>query len=144
MHRDLFLTWKGEERSFAPTFRFLRRVDAKLQSDPDRKSNLFSVALVLNQGGEALMDIPIAMSLFLKEVGFSASEEECWFVVSAVNGQSATSEQASDYANFALALTQALIPDIDLGKNQEAPASEKPKSRGKRQSTQKLTGQAAI
>lgn len=142
VQRDLVLTWQGQDFLLSPTFRFLRRVDAILQGDPDRKSNLFSVALVVNAGGNAILDVPIVMSLFLKEAGAEATEEECWKLVSAVVSRSATPEQAADYANFAITLTQAIMPDIDQGKNPDAPASKKPKSRGSRQS-QKSTGMAA-
>ena len=143
VQRDLTLTWRGQEVLLSPTFRFLRRVDAILQGDADRKSNLFSVALVVNAGGSAILDVPIVMSLFLKEAGVDASEEDCWEVVSAVVSRSATPDQAADYANFAMTLAQSIMPDFDQGKNQNAPAHQKPKSRGKRQS-QKLTGTDAI
>lgn len=143
MNRDLVLSWKGEERTFSPTFRFLRRVDAKLQSDPDRPGNLFQTALTIHKGGSAIMDVPIAMSLFLKEAGFDVSEEECWHIVSVITSKEATDEQRADYANFGMAITQAILPEMDLGKNPEAPAPEAPESRGE-QKSQALTGQAAI
>lgn len=143
MHRDLVLTWKGEERTFSPTFRFLRRVDAKLQADPDRKGNLFSTALVVTQGGSQIMDVPIVMSMFLREVGFDVSEEECWHILVVVTAGEADETQRTDYTNFALALAQAILPEDTQGKNRVAPASEKPKSRGK-QKSQASTGQAAI
>ena len=142
VQRDLLLTWRGQEFLLSPTFRFLRRVDAILQGDQDRQSNLFSVALVVNAGGSAILDVPIVMSLFLKEAGAEATEEECWELVSAVVGRSATPEQAADYANFSITLTQAIMPDFDQGKNQSAPVSQKPKSRG-RPKSQKSTGTAA-
>jgi hypothetical protein len=141
--RDLVISWKGEERAFTPAFRFLRRVDAKLQSDPDRKGNLFTVALTVINGGSAIMDVPVVMSEFLREAGFSVSEEECWHVLSAITSGHATGQQREDYANFAMILQSALVPDVSFGKNPDAPASEKPKSRGATKS-QKSTGQAAI
>jgi hypothetical protein len=141
--RDMMISWKGEEKQFSPTFRFLRRVDAKLQNDSDRKSNLFTVAKVLNAGGSEILDVPIVMSLFLAEAGFETTEEECWHVVSTVISGHCTMQQRIDYANFALTLTQAVLPDMDFGKNPEAPSESVPKGRGKAAS-QKSTGQAAI
>lgn len=138
--RDMAVTWKGEEKQFSPTFRFLRRVDAKLQSDKDRRSNLFTVAKVLNAGGSEILDVPIVMSLFLNEAGFDVTEEECWHVVSTVISGHCTQEQRIDYANFAMTLTQAVLPDMDFGKNPEAPSESAPQDRGKKAS-QKSTGQ---
>lgn len=106
-----------------PSFRFLRRVDGILQRDPDRAGNLFSVGLVVTQGGAALMDVPIVMAEFLKEAGFQVTEEECWAVVGAVSSGTATEQQRADYTAFALALTEALVPEVGQGKNAEAPAA---------------------
>ena len=144
MQRDLTLTWKGEEKTFVPTFRFLRKVDAALQSDPDRSGNLFSTALVVNQGGKAIMDVPIVMSMFLAEAGFEGvSEDDCWRVVTAITTKSGEATALQDYSAFALALTNAIIPDLDLGKNPDAPASPKSGSRGKSKPRRQSTGQAA-
>lgn len=141
--RDLSLTWKGEEKTFSPTFRFLRRVDAKLQGDGDRRSNLFTVAKVINAGGSEIMDVPIVMSMFLAEAGFSASEEECWHVLSAVISGDASPSQMEDYASFGLAVTNAILPQVDFGKNPDAPSAGAPAVKGKRAS-RKSTGTAAI
>lgn len=143
VERDMTITWKGEEKTFSPTFRFLRRVDARLQTDEYRKGNLFTVAKVVNAGGAEIMDVPIVMSMFLKEAGFEASEEECWHVLSTVISGECDEDQRADYANFAMTLTQAVLPQIDFGKNPEAPSESAPKRRGKGAS-RKSTGQAAI
>lgn len=141
--RDMSVSWEGEEKQFSPTFRFLRHIDAKLQSDKDRKSNLFTVAKVINAGGSEILDVPIVMAMFLQEAGFDVTEDDCWQVVSAVISGHCTREQRIDYANFALTLTQAVLPDMDFGKNPEAPSESVSKDRGKKAS-QKSTGQGAI
>lgn len=144
MQRDLTLTWKGEAKTLVPTFRFLRKVDASLQADPDRSGNLFSTALVVNQGGKAIMDVPIVMAMFLNEAGFEGvTEEDCWRVVTAITTNSGDAVAVQDYRSFALALTNAIIPDLDLGKNPDAPASKKTGSRGKSKPRRRSTGRAA-
>jgi len=116
VHRDSRITWQGEEHSFSPSFRFLRSMDARLQGDPERPTNLFQIACTVRNGGKEIMDIPLVWAAFLKEAGIEATEDDCWVVVSSVASGYSTDSQRADYHSFADAIAVALVPGIEMGK----------------------------
>ena len=118
--RDVIVRWQGQEATLVPSFRFLRRLDARLRTDPDRKSSMPQCAQTLLLGGDALMDIPIVFSAFLAEAGITASEEDCWALVSTISSGGGDEEQRLTYSALAAAVIESVIPGVDLGKNPEA------------------------
>ena len=127
LFRDQIISWQGEERTFAPDFRFLRALDGKLQSDPERKTNLPQVALTVNNGGAHYMDIPVVWAAFLQKAGFDgATENDCWGQLALITSGEATDSARADYASFAAALFHSLYPSADLGKL-TAPQKQPPK-----------------
>jgi len=116
VHRDSHITWQGEDHSFSPSFRFLRSMDAKLQGDPERPTNLIQIAYTIRNGGKEIMDIPVVWAAFLKEAGIEATEDDCWVVVSSVVSGYSTESQKADYHSFANALAGAVAPGVEMGK----------------------------
>jgi hypothetical protein len=131
--RDYTITWQGESYTFSPAFRFLRSLDAKLQSDRERPTNLVQVAFTMHSGGRAMMDIPVVWAACLNSAGVDATEDDCWAAVSAVASEGATQVQKDDYQSFYLALAGAIAPSVDLGKpparqEEKAPSRKRKKT----------------
>lgn len=117
LFRDQTITWRGEGKSFSPAIRFLRNLDAQLQSQPNRPTNLPQVALTINNGGADYLDIPLVWAAFLDRAGFKGvTEDDCWCVLSAITAGEGSEMDKADYASFATALFHSLYPHVDLGK----------------------------
>lgn len=119
--RDLTLSWGGVEREFCPDFRYLRRLDAKLRADPDRKSDLLRTALTVLAGGEEWWSLPIVWADMLAAAGFDGvGEDDCYRCIVANVMHEADAHQKAAYLAFAAAITAAVLPDVDLEKKADA------------------------
>lgn len=122
--------WKGEEYEFVPTLEFLEAIEA-IRVGGERL-NLLRIAGELQMGGARPTDVTRVFHAMLREAMRSdaPSREDVY--------RSITTDRDGDYAHNAMTFIAAVLPDYDLGKKPEAPASKaKPK---RRQSRSKSTG----
>lgn len=118
--REVELKWQGETYTMTPSLAVLRRIKSHGLNNVQLASECF-------HGGVDPCDLVVVHCAFMSEAGVKITEEESYeFLTSG----------SPDVVAFQMAYVQAVIPSVDLGKKQEAPA-KKParKARAKKSKT---------
>lgn len=118
--REVELKWQGETYTMTPSLAVLRRIKSHGLNNVQLASECF-------HGGVDPCDLVVVHCAFMAEAGVKITEEESYeFLTSG----------SPDVVAFQMAYVQAVIPSVDLGKKQEAPA-KKParKARAKKSKT---------
>lgn len=105
--RDITMTWKGEDYTFTPSNRLLRRIEVK------GDLSIANVAHGAASGQAKLSLVAFIAAEFLKEGGARVTEDEVYAALMGVG----------DSAGLSIldAILTAIMP-IDAGKKEEAPS----------------------
>lgn len=132
--RQQSVKWAGEEYTFVPTLAFLEGLEA-IRIGGERL-NLLRLSGELQIGNARATDVTRVFHVMLREaMGREApTKEEIYNAV--------TSGRDAEYMHNSMAFIQCVLPSIDFGKKQEAPASETKKPT-RRKARSKSTGKAS-
>lgn len=107
--REIELLWEGKRHVMVPSVSLLRRVKG-------RGINNLTLAREVMYGGADPSELAVVHQMFMAEAGVSVSEEDSYGFL--------TGGDTAEVVAFQTAYVNAVVPSIDLGKKQEAPAQE--------------------
>lgn len=114
--REVSVEWDGEEHTFTPSNRLLRRIEREVPIWP---------LLAKVQGGELpIGDVSFVVAEVLKEVGVDTDED-------VISGE-IHSGDPQEMLKYAFAVVSALLPSEVDEKKPAAPAKAKPKAKAKK------------
>lgn len=118
--REIEMEWGGEKHKMVPSLSLLRSIKAKGLNNVQLARECFL-------GGVDPCELVVVHQAFLAAAGVNITEDESYdFLTSG----------SDEVVRFQTAYVQAVIPSVDLGKKQEAPARKrKSKPRAKRPKT---------